>query len=106
MGFGLQNQTDRIGSTTIDKIKPGITNCFGTKFSRNNPPRRSLDYMYPYEFPAPEHLSARRISFAGGARDNTPCALYARTVGSPLAPVYLVRKQSVADGGCRRPRYE
>ena len=33
-----------------------------------------------------------------------PCALHARRVVFPLAPVDLVHQRHVADGGCPRPR--
>ena len=45
--FGRQNQTGRIGSTTLSRImKPKFTDCFLTKFvSKNNQQRRSIDHV-------------------------------------------------------------
>ena len=60
---------------------------------------------HSYEFAAPEHPRASKCSFIGGARENTQCALRARRVVFPLAPVDLVHQQRrVADGSCPRPR--
>ena len=74
------------GSTTFTSYhKPHITDCFWTD-SREKINNGGRSTTYSYEFAAPEHLSARRLSFVRGARGNTPC------------------QRQVADGGCLLPR--
>ena len=99
------------GQSRIDEpfymMKPEVTDCFSTKFSRKiiNNGDRSTSCILAQVRCTRASQRTRRWSFVGAARENTPCALHARRVVFPLAPVDLVHQQRhAADGGFPRPR--